>query len=132
MMLERIQIPSTVTYIQKHAFIDCLRLEAIEFCTDIEEFLDLMLLRDWWKCGVSTRLIRTYSFLAQYNIPKRFGDLKRYGETKVLTWTAQIQDMLQRIPTMISLQDDDEDDEVVASEGNDVDAVSNNDKSEDL
>ncbi len=96
--LRHISIPSTVDYIHWKAFNNCSDLAEIEFCNEIEEFLNEVPL-PWWNHGVSGASLVMYSFLAQHHIPARFGTIK------VREWKDNIHGMLQRIPTMISFSE---------------------------
>ena len=105
--LQSIIIPSTVKFIHNKAFDDCTSLVAIEFCEEIEQFMnehELFLPR--WNRGVSEALLRTYSFLARRNIPARLDTLK------LQTWKLNIHEMLQRIPE--EWKDDDVDNDADA------------------
>ncbi len=74
-----------------NAFSRCGHLEAIEFCNEIEQFVDEVQLQ-WWNHGVAEASLRTYSFLAQHIIPARLRAIQ------VQTWKDNIHDMLLRIP----------------------------------
>jgi hypothetical protein len=89
--LQSIAIPSTVSHIRKNAFSRCERLEEIEFSEEIEQFVHEVSL-PWWNHGNSAESLRTYSVLAQHNIPARLGQIKKRS------WKIHIHDMLQRIP----------------------------------
>ncbi len=91
--LERICIPSTVKEIGERAFRCCDSLEVIEFCDEVEQFVDEVPLL-WWNHGVSEASLRTYSFLAQHNIPARLDTIKAQSLKN------NIHNMLQRIPEM--------------------------------
>ena len=100
--LQQIRIPSTVNYIAKDAFEDYDSLEAIEFCDEIEQFVNEASLH-WWNHGVSKASLRTYSFLVQYNIPSRLSKIK------VRVWKKNIHNMLRHMPE--ELQDNDNEDD---------------------
>jgi hypothetical protein len=89
--LQSIRIPSTVSHIRKNAFRRCQRSLAIEFSEEIEQFVDEVSLL-WWNHGNSEESLRTYSFLAQHNIPARLDRIKQRS------WKIHIHDRLQRIP----------------------------------
>ncbi len=92
--LESIRIPSTVNRIRRDAFKGCTSLITIEFCLEIEQFVNEVSL-PWWNHGVSEMSLRTFSFLTQRNIPARLNTIK------FQTWTIIIHTMLQSIPTII-------------------------------
>ncbi len=71
-LLERVSIPSTVIVIAVGAFEKCPNLVEIEFCQEVEQFVNEVQL-PWWNRGVSENLLRTYTFLIQDNIIKRLG-----------------------------------------------------------
>lgn len=83
-------IPSTVKVIDDNAFKNCPALVQIQFCREIEEFVNEMSL-PWSNYGVSRDSFRTYSFLAQCNIPTCLGMLK------VREWKDNIYDMMKLI-----------------------------------
>lgn len=92
--LESIRIPSTVNEIGMGAFDSCEHLEAMEFSTEIEEFVSETSLQEWWNRGVSYHILETYSFLWRHSIAERFRMLKP------LKWRSVIDDMLFTIPTI--------------------------------
>jgi hypothetical protein len=101
--LERISIPFTVHCIHKDAFRNCSYLVAIEFCEEVEEFVTELTLRPLWNNGTSKLSLWTGPFLAKYNIPERVGMIKERE------WKANILAMLQRLPTMSFISNDDDD-----------------------
>ncbi len=107
--LQRISIPSTVKYICMDAFKDCDSLVAIEFCDEIEKFVNELSL-PWWNNGVSEAAWITYSFLAQRNIPARLDKLT------ATVWKKNIYNMLQLIPEILK---DDENEYNEDEEGDD-------------
>ncbi len=58
--LEQIIVPSTVKVITVTVFEDCDSLEAIEFCNEMEQFVNEASL-PWWYDGVLEESLRTYS-----------------------------------------------------------------------
>ena len=74
----------------------------IQFCEEIEEFLNDVVSLPWWNDGVSEASLAMYSFLAQHNIPARLGRIK------MRKWKDNIHGMLRCIPTMISFSEADE------------------------
>ncbi len=90
--LTSLRIPSTVYYIAKNAFYGCINLVEIRFYSGMEQFVNEASL-PWWNNGVSELSLRTYSFLAQRNIPGRFSQIN------LQTWKDNIHGMLQCIPT---------------------------------
>ena len=89
--LRRIKIPATVTFIQKYAFHECSALLEFEFCKEMEQLLNEASL-SLWNHDSSKASLRTYSFLAQHNIPSRLGTIK------VRVWRDIIHNMLRQIP----------------------------------
>ncbi len=89
--LHSIRIPSTVIFIAEDAFKGCNSLENIEFCEEIELFVNEVSL-PWWNRGVSEVSLSAVSFLAEFNIPLRLAQIKKRS------WKIHIHDMLQRIP----------------------------------
>jgi hypothetical protein len=73
------------------AFFRCTSLVAIEFCNEIEQFVHEASL-PWWNTGISEVSLRTYSFLAQRNIPARLNLINCRG------WKDNIHEMFSRIP----------------------------------
>ncbi len=69
----------------------CPNLIAIEFCQEIEQFVNEVQLL-WWNRGVSEESSRTFSFLVKDNI------LERLRTIKMRMWKTNIHSMLQRIP----------------------------------
>jgi len=100
--LRSISIPSSVTYIDKDAFKECPQLVAIDFCEELEEFVTESSLRNWWNHGTSRLSLWTASFLARCNIPWRVGMIY------VRVWKAKIHAMLQRIPSVVLFNEDEE------------------------
>jgi hypothetical protein len=121
--LRRIIIPSTVKQISGEAFRNCNSLEAIEFCDAIEQLVHEVSL-PWWNHGVLGASLRTYSFLAQFNIPARMEQIK------VGVWRKNIHNMLQRIPE--ELKDSDNDDDSEYWEEWDDDEVGDDDEEGDI
>ena len=89
--IRHIRIPSTVDFIAEDAFDGCDDLETIEFCEEIEQFVEEASL-SWWNRGVLEESLKTYSFMAQHNIPSRLDTIK------CQTWKDNIHDIFQRIP----------------------------------
>ena len=54
------------------AFQSC---QKVEFNTEIEEFVSVESIRDWWSNGVSELSLKTYAFLTRCNIPERLGKI---------------------------------------------------------
>ena len=54
----------------------------------------------WWNHGNSEESLRTYSFLAQHNIPARVDRIKKRS------WKIHIHDRLQRIPEGLIVEPD--------------------------
>jgi len=120
-LLERISIPFTVHYINKYAFRNCSDLVAIDFCEEVEEFVTELLLQPLWNHGTSKLSLWTGPFLARYNIPKRVGMIK------AREWKAHILAMLQRLPTMSFISNDDDEDDGVDLDDYDVEYESGDD-----
>jgi hypothetical protein len=95
--LRRIVIPSTVKKIHEKAFENCSQLKHVQFCDGIEQFVAMESIRNWWHRGVHERSLRAYSFIAQHNVPERF------GLVQIKKWKADIQDMLGRIPAISTI-----------------------------
>jgi hypothetical protein len=93
--LKHIDIPSTVKEIHPRSFLQCSHLVAVTFCDEIEEFVSGESLRGWWNNGISEESLKTYNFLARYNVPVRLGMLT------VTKWHANIHNMLECIPSII-------------------------------
>ena len=68
--------PSAVNHIHWKAFRDCPDLVEIQFCEEIEEFLNDVVSLPWWNDGVLEASLAMYSFLAQHNIPAHLGGIK--------------------------------------------------------
>ena len=100
-LLTSIRIPSTVKYMHVSAFWFCSGFLAIEFSQEIEQFVDEVLLRDWWDDKHLS--LRTYSFLVRCNIPARLGKIK------IMLWKINICTMLQCIPEELDDEMMDED-----------------------
>jgi hypothetical protein len=114
--LQSIVIPSTVKQIADNAFKDCDSLEAIEFCDEIEQLVNEATLT-WWNQGVSEVSLRTYSFLAEDNIPARLGTLK------VRVWKKNIHNLLQRIPEKLQNNDSSNDSDDDSYESDDDEEI---------
>jgi hypothetical protein len=93
--LSHIDIPSTVKEIHPSAFFFLYRLVAVTFtfCDEIEQFVSGVSLGAWWNNGSTNMFstLKTYNFLARFNIPARVGRLD------VRNWQTTIYDMLQDI-----------------------------------
>ncbi len=88
--LKRIIIPSTVSCINENAFKGCSGLVSVAFCEEMKQLVKKLPI-PWWGPGKSRRVLRTYSSLAQYNIPVQLATIK------VLVWKSNIHKILQRI-----------------------------------
>ncbi len=62
-----------------------------------------LLLRHWWNNRTSKLPLQAGSFLSLCNIPRRLGAIKS------MVWKANIYAMLQHIPILISLNENDND-----------------------
>jgi hypothetical protein len=102
--LERIIIPSTVNFIAGDAFEGCERLVAIEFCEEIEQFVNEASLH-WWSHGMSVASLRTHSFLIECNIPARLDAIRAQKLRE------NIHSMLQRITEELKDDEDEYDEE---------------------
>ncbi len=67
---------------------------AVEFSDEIEEFVSETALQEWWNRGIAEQCLRTYCWLSQNCIAKRFRMLKA---TK---WRLAINGMLSLIPSI--------------------------------
>jgi hypothetical protein len=92
--LRHIRIPSTVKAIDDDAFDGCSILTSVEFCDEIERFVPCDAMQSWWNGGVHERSLSTYCFLVRCGIPERL------GRVHVMSWQADVHDMLRRIPTI--------------------------------
>jgi hypothetical protein len=92
--LQQITIPPAVTRIHEKDFTNCSSLTSVVFSDEIEEFVSGESMRDWWNHGVHERSLMTYSFLIDYNIPKRLDFLR------VRQWKANTHETLRHIPTI--------------------------------
>ena len=104
-LLTSIRIPSTVKFMDHTVFNDCSGLETIDFCEEIEQFVNDMLLREWWNVTQSGLSLITFSYFVRCNIPVRFGKIKNE------IWKQDICQLLQHIPDEFpdaSLDDDDD------------------------
>jgi len=90
--LERIKIPSSVTYIFPYSFEDCPNLVAIEFFTEIEDLVTELSLTDWYDHGRNVLWQDVYVFLMKHTI------LQRLGMITVRKWRDDVHDLLRRFP----------------------------------
>ena len=67
----------------------CSNLASVKFCDEIASEA----MRDWWNQCVHEKSLSTYSSLVRCSIPKRLGLIQ------VLSWRANIYDVLRRIST---------------------------------
>jgi len=103
--LREIVIPPAVRDIHDTAFDRCTNLTRVKFCNEIEEFVSCKAMKGWWNRGVGQISLRTYCFLVQCNIVKRFA-----GLAPVSDWQATIHDMLWIIPTFAAVDHEDDED----------------------
>ena len=94
--LVNVTMPLTVKSIEADAFEKCTSLVAIHFCEEIEEFVSLMKLQDWWNHGRSNMSLETFNHLVRNNIPQRT------GEIRMMWWKTNIHAMVQQIPSFAS------------------------------
>ena len=94
--LRRIVIPPNVTVIHETAFHRCSNLASVVFCDEIEEFVSIKSIRDWWDHGIHEKSLSTYNFFVRCSLPRRLGFVRP------MKWRANIHEMLRRIPTISS------------------------------
>ena len=79
--------------IHKGLFKLCSQLLHLRFCDEIEAFVSRESMRDWWtNNGVHESSLKTYSFLVEYNIPRRVGLLRHMNR--------HLEGMLRSIPSI--------------------------------
>jgi hypothetical protein len=93
-LLREIHIPSPVKTIHDSAFEGCANLTRVKFCDGIEDFVSCAAVQDWWNQGLHVKSLSTYSFLVKCSIPERLGSVL------IVSWQANIYNMLNRIPTI--------------------------------
>ena len=105
-LLEEIVIPPAIRDIHDTAFKDCTNLTRVKFCDEIKEFVSCDAMSDWWNRGVGKMSLRTYYFLVRCDISARFKGLALVG-----SWQATIHDMLRIVPTIATVDHEDDEDE---------------------
>lgn len=94
--LENVHIPSTVEYLAGNSFENCTSMAAICFCEEIEEFLALLSIQDWWNHGRSSISLESYNRLIQYSI------LQRTSSITMMRGRTNIHAMVRRISSIVS------------------------------
>jgi len=92
--LELVIIPSTVKEIGSGVFTDCSNLVSVTFCEEIEGLKSGVWPRNWWTDESGEVYVSAYGLFRENNTAERLG---RINPPK---WRSNIQDMLNRIPSM--------------------------------
>ena len=73
-------------------------MSAIHFCEEIEEFVALLSIQEWWNHGRSELAVCTHNHLVLHSIPQQTGAM---GMTR---WRTNIHAMICQIPSIASSQ----------------------------
>ena len=66
----------------------------VKLCDEIKDFVLVDSMRGWWTWGVHEKSLNTHCFLVLCSVPQRL------GQVLVMSWQANIHEMLRLIPTL--------------------------------